>query len=156
MEGVPTKTESTRGPSIGRLGDFLGFRMRRLQNRLSRTFGEATRDFNLRSGLFSSLEIIKANPGISQQNLSEVVGLDKSVTVMIVDLLEERGFAERRKSKNDRRRYSLYVTSRGEEELRKLFAIMARTENGVLHGVSEEELHWLMDILDRLYANLED
>ena len=156
MESVPAKVEATRGHSIGRLADFLGFRMRRLQNRLSRDFGDATRDFNLRSGLFSSLEIIKANPGISQQDLSHTVGLDKSVTVVIVDLLEERGFAERRKSKTDRRRYSLYVTERGEEELRKLFAIMEKTEDRVLHGVSEKELRSLMDILDRLYANLDE
>ncbi|HEY5713353.1 MAG TPA: MarR family transcriptional regulator [Allosphingosinicella sp.] len=143
------------GPSIGRLGDFLGFRLKRLQNRLSRDFSRASESYNLRSGLFSSLEIIKANPGISQADLSAIVGLDKSVTVMIVDMLEERGLAKRRKSTTDRRRYSLFVTDKGEEELRQLFAIMARTEDRVLHGVSAQELHWLMDILDRLYVNLD-
>jgi DNA-binding MarR family transcriptional regulator len=144
------------GRSIGRLGDFLGFRLKRLQNRLSRDFNQAAESFNLRSGLFSSLEIIKANPGISQADLSHIVGLDKSVTVLIVDLLEERGLAKRRKSTTDRRRYSLFVTEKGEEELRQLFAVMAQTEDKVLHGVSAQELHWLMDILDRLYLNLHD
>jgi DNA-binding MarR family transcriptional regulator len=143
------------GRSIGRLGDFLGFRLKRLQNRLSRNFAEATKGFNLRSGLFSSLEIVRANPGISQADLSQIVGLDKSVTVLIVDMLEERGFAERRKSATDRRRYSLFVTAAGEKELDDLFSIMARTEDRVLHGVSAQELHWLMDILDRLYGNLD-
>ena len=142
--------------SIGRLGDFLGFRLRRLQNRLSHDFGEATKDFNLRSGLFSSLEVIKANPGISQADLSQVVALDKSVMVIIVDLLEERGLAERRKAKDDRRRYSLFITRKGEAELDKLFAIMAQTEDRVLHGVNEDELRWLQNILDRLYQNLDD
>ena len=155
MASAPEETEDGQGPSIGRLGDFLGFRLRRLQNRLSRDFGEATKDFNLRSGLFSSLEIIRANPGISQADLSQAVALDKSVMVIIVDLLEERGLARRRKSKLDRRRYSLFVTEKGEEELRKLFEIMSRTEDRVLHGVSEDELRWLMDILDRLYLNLD-
>lgn len=148
--------EDRPAPKIGRLGDFLGFRLRRIQNRLSRDFGEATKDFNLRSGLFSSLEIIRANPGISQADLSQCVALDKSVMVIIVDLLEERGLAERRKSHDDRRRYSLFITPKGEAELDALFAIMAKTEDRVLHGVSDDELHWLMNILDRLYANLDE
>ena len=142
--------------SIGRLGDFLGFRLRRLQNRLSRDFNQATEKFELRSGLFSSLEIIRANPGISQADVSQIVGLDKSVTVLIVDMLEERGLAERRKSPTDRRRYSLFATEAGEAHLRELFAITAKTEDRVLHGVSAEELRWLMDILDRLYSKLDE
>ena len=145
-----------RAVSLGRLGDFLGFRLRRLQNRLSRNFADATRQFNLRSGLMSSLEIIRANPGISQQDLSDEVGLDKSVTVLIIDLLEERGLAERRKSGGDRRRYSLFATEAGEAHLKELFAIMSKTEDRVLHGVNDDELRWLMSILDRLYDNLDD
>ncbi|MGZ8282918.1 MAG: MarR family winged helix-turn-helix transcriptional regulator [Allosphingosinicella sp.] len=142
--------------AIGRLGDFLGFRLRRLQNRLSRDFATATKSYNLRSGLMSSLEIIRANPGISQQDLSDAVALDKSVIVLIIDLLEERGLAERRKSGNDRRRYSLFITEAGEAHLGELFAIMTQTEDRVLHGIALDEMRRLMTILDRLYANLQD
>ena len=98
MAGMTEEQVTANVRSIGRLGDFLGFRLRRLQNRLSRDFNQATEKFELRSGLFSSLEIIRANPGISQADVSQIVGLDKSVTVQIVDMLEERGLAERRKS----------------------------------------------------------
>ena len=156
MAQAGEKAGNTRSVSLGRLGDFLGFRLRRLQNRLSRDFAEATRQFNLRSGLMSSLEIIRANPGISQQDLSDEVGLDKSVTVLIIDLLEERGLAERRKSGGDRRRYSLFATKAGEAHLEQLFEIMSKTEDRVLHGVDDDELRWLMSILDRLYGNLDD
>jgi DNA-binding MarR family transcriptional regulator len=142
----------TRAVSIGRLGDFLGFRLRRLQTRLARDFADATRQFDLRSGLMPSLEIIRANPGISQQDLSDEVGLDKSVTVQIIDLLEERGLAERRKSGRDRRRYALFATDAGEAQLDQLFAIMARTEDKALHGVSAEELRRLVSILDLIHA----
>ena len=158
-ERAGSETEPGAGESavsIGRLGDFLGFRLRRLQNRLSRDFAAATRQYNLRSGLMSSLEIIRANPGISQQDLSDAVALDKSVIVLIIDLLEERGLAERRKSGNDRRRYSLYATEAGEAQLGDLFAIMAKTEDRVLHGIADDEMRRLMEILDRLYANLDD
>jgi DNA-binding MarR family transcriptional regulator len=145
-------TRSADRLNLGRLGDFVGFRLRRVQNQLSRDFADATADHGLRSGLFSSLEIIAANPGVSQSELSREVGLDKSVTVTIVDELERFGWAERRRSPTDRRRHALFVTAEGQRELDELFAILARTEDAVLHQLSPAEMHVLSELLDRMYA----
>jgi DNA-binding MarR family transcriptional regulator len=138
--------------NLGRLGDFVGFRLRRVQNQLSRDFAAATADLKLRSGLFSSLCIVAANPGVSQSELSREVGLDKSVTVTIIDELEKLGWAERRRSPTDRRRHALYVTPAGEKQLDALFAILAQTEDAVLHQLSPAEMLVLSELLDRMYA----
>src|SRR4051794_12603534 len=98
----PVRADAAAGNermNLGRLGEFIGFRLRRVQNQLSRDFAAATTEHNLRSGLFSSLALISSNPGVSQNELSQEVGLDKSVTVTIVDDLEERGWATRKRSK---------------------------------------------------------
>lgn len=137
--------------SLGRLGDFVGFRLRRVQNQLSRDFAAATSAKGLRSGLFSSLGIIEANPGISQSELSREVGLDKSVTVTIVDELEKFGWAVRERSKEDRRRHALVITEEGKAHLDELFDIVERTEDAVLHQLSPAELHLLSELLDRMY-----
>lgn len=137
--------------SLGRLGDFVGFRLRRVQNQLSRKFASATADMGLRSGLFSSLAIVAANPGISQSELSGEVGLDKSVTVTIVDELEKYGWAERRRSPEDRRRHALFVTPEGNQQLDRLFARMEEVEGAVLHQLTEAEHQMLNDLLDRMY-----
>lgn len=137
--------------SLGRLGDFVGFRLRRVQNRLSRKFAAATAELGLRQGLFSSLAIVSANPGISQSELSREVGLDKSVTVTMVDELEKFGWAERRRSAEDRRRHALYVTPAGEAKLDELFALMDETESAVLHQLTVGELAMLSELLDRMY-----
>lgn len=137
--------------SLGRLGDFVGFRLRRVQNQLSRDFAAATSAKGLRSGLFSSLGIIEANPGISQSELSREVGLDKSVTVTIVDELEKFGWAVRERSKEDRRRHELFITEEGKAHLDELFTIVGKTEDAVLHQLSPAELHLLSELLDRMY-----
>lgn len=147
-------TMTDDGMKLGRLGDFLGFRLRRLQNQLSRDFAAATQGYNLRSGLFSSLAVIAANPGISQNDLSHEVGLDKSVTVQIIDELEKRGFARRERSKVDRRRHELLCTPEGEAYLDELFAILATTEAKALAQVSDRELETLKRILDKIYEAL--
>lgn len=142
---------SERRVQLGRLGDYVGFRMRRVQNQLSADFMAATSHFGLRSGLFSSLALIDANPGMSQQELSSAVGLDKSITVQIVDELERRGWAQRERSKVDRRRHALTALPAGREFLDQLFKIMETVEAEVLAQLSPDERPIFDGALDRMY-----
>ena len=154
MRSIPARIddEEEQRLNLGRMADFVGFRLRRVQNQLSRDFAQATSQYNLRSGVFSSLALIAANPGISQNQLSKEVGLDKSVTVNIVDELEKRGLANRKRSKSDRRRHALFITSAGNAFLDALFGILENTEDAVLHQLTPGELHLLRELLDRMYA----
>lgn len=145
-------TQSGDEVSLGRLGDFVGFRLRRVQNQLSRNFAAMTAQQGLRSGLFSSLAIISANPGISQVDLSREVAMDKSVAVSIVDELEASGWALRKRSESDRRRHALFITPAGQAHLDELFALVERAENAVLHQLTPGEMHLLSELLDRMYA----
>jgi DNA-binding MarR family transcriptional regulator len=147
-----SKADTATGVKLGRLGEYVGFRLRRVQNQLSRDFVNATADRGLRSGLFSSLALISANPGISQSELSREIAMDKSVTVSLLDDLERRGWAARQRSTQDRRRHALYITPDGERELEEIFAVVSKTENAVLHQLSPAELMLLSELLDRMYA----
>jgi DNA-binding MarR family transcriptional regulator len=148
---VAVEREDDNEISIGRLGDYLGFRFRRLQNQLSRDFSAETRDQNLRAGMFSALEIINANRGISQMELAAEVGLDKSAIVPLVDDLEARGWVARTKSKRDRRRNELSVTKAGQVELDKLFAALDRVEEAVHAILTDAERTVMNDALDKMY-----
>lgn len=148
----PRKTASAENDlSLGRLGDFVGFRLRRIQNYLSRDFSAATSEHNLKQGQFSGLAIIAANPGLSQIELAREIGLDKSLTVQMVDELERRGWAERRRSVVDRRRHDLFVTPDGEAVLDDLFAQLGVVERNSLEVLSNEEHVVLNELLDRIY-----
>jgi DNA-binding MarR family transcriptional regulator len=78
--------------------------------------------------------------------------MDKSVTVTLVDEMERRGWAERKRSPTDRRRHALFVTAEGEAQLEEMFALVSETENAVLHQLSPAELLLLSELLDRMYA----
>ena len=149
---VETKADTgERRMQLGRLNDYVGFRMRRVQNQLAANFIAETAHFNIRSGLFSSLALIEANPGLSQQELSGTVGLDKSITVQIVDELEKRGWAKRERSTVDRRRHALTILPEGKAFLDQLFEIMAKVEVEVLAQLSAEERPIFDAALDRMY-----
>ncbi len=152
---APNRTFESVAGQLGRLDDFIGFRLRRIQNQLSKDFAEANQacGHNLRSGLFSSLAIIAANPGISQSEVSRHIGQDKSITVQIVDDLERGGHAERRRSPTDRRRHALYITPDGERFLDELFANLASTEAVMSQQLTRAEQHLLHELLDRIYEH---
>ncbi len=154
----PTRARVSEASKVklGRLGDFVGFRMRRVQEQLSRDFRQAISDWGLRSGLFSSLAIISANPGISQNELAGAAGLDKSVAVALIDEMEQRGWAQRERSKEDRRRHALYITEEGQVRLDELFDILEHTENVVLQQLSPAELALLGELLDRMFFSCLD
>ncbi|MDF7776351.1 MarR family transcriptional regulator [Sphingomonas sp. AOB5] len=136
---------------LGRLGTALGFRFRRVQNKLARDFATNTAAWKLRSGMFSSLEIIATNPGISQAMLSTEVGLDKSAVVPLVDDLERRGWVIRTRSLEDRRRNHLSITEAGKTELDSLARLMVETESKALAVLTDAEREMISDALDKVY-----
>ena len=139
---------------LGRLSESIGFRMRRIQIHLAKAFEAVTTDCGLRSGLFSSLALIAANPGISQSDVSQALGLDKSVIVQLIDELEKRGYAHRKRSKVDRRKHELFSTPEGEKFLDHLFAMLQNAEDEALSGLSPSERSLLKALLDRIYEIL--
>jgi len=148
-EPEPVANGETLG--LGRLGDFVGFRLRRIQNQLSREFAGETQKYGLRHGEFSALAIIAANPGLSQMMLAREVGLDKSAAVSVIDDLERLGFAERRRLPADRRRHALYATPAGETALTAMFDKLKSVEHDALDALEPSELHVLNTLLDRIY-----
>jgi DNA-binding MarR family transcriptional regulator len=138
-------------PSMGVLASLLGFRMRRVHAHLTRSFAERLADKALRPGGFSALALIAANPGLSQQALSLELGQDKATVVALLDELETRGWAERRRAVTDRRRHRLLVTEAGAVALAEMAATASSNERQVVAALSPEEAEVLMRLLDKLY-----
>lgn len=137
---------------LGVLNDLLGFRFRRIQNHLARAFEADPRHGNLRSGLFSILALISANPGVSQARLALEAGIDKTSLVALLDFLEKEGWAVRVRAKDDRRKHSLHITDKGSKALDRLTAAAHEIEATARGSLTSRQLAELMTILDKLYA----
>lgn len=137
---------------LGVLNDLLGFRLRRIQNHLAHAFQEDPRHGDLKSGLFSILSLIAANPGVSQARLALEAGIDKTALVALLDYLEDEGWAVRVRAKDDRRKHSLHVTQQGLSALARLTEAAHETEAKARGALTEMELAQLLTILDKLYA----
>jgi DNA-binding MarR family transcriptional regulator len=135
---------------VGRLDELLVVHLSRLDILLSQAFYTATEQERLRPGVISSLALIVANPGISQNEIGRYTGIDKSAMVPIIDYLEESGYVVREKSREDRRRYALRATSEGEDRLESLVDAVKKIENDMLAKVSKKEIETFQNLVDRM------
>lgn len=135
----------------GLMSQRLSFRLRGLLTLLGNRVVAAHEPFGLRSGSFTTLALIAANPGCSQIELSRVGGLDRSLLVAIVDELERRGLAVRKRSEVDRRRSSLYITDQGEAVMNEMFVVAMETEKPIRDAFSTQEMTQFFDLLERAY-----
>ena len=107
---------------------------------------------------FLVLSFVRSSDGLSQQELSERLGLDPTIVVGLIDSLEARGLVSRRRDPADRRRNLLALTSEGAKVhdaavdaaraaedafLRPLGATQRRQLRTALRAVMAPRLPWL-------------
>src|SRR5690606_18721065 len=70
-------------------------------------------EMKLRPAEFSVLTLIAKKPGQKQSAIAEQLGVKRANFVALMDGLEARGLAERRKVASDKRSHSLHLTPEG-------------------------------------------
>jgi DNA-binding MarR family transcriptional regulator len=87
---------------------------------------------------------------LTQIQLAEVCGLDKTTMVVTVDELERAGLAERRLSPTDRRARIIAVTEAGREMIAAGKEIIARLHADILSALPDREQQAFVGALTRL------
>ncbi|MER5334322.1 MarR family winged helix-turn-helix transcriptional regulator [Micromonospora sp. NPDC002717] len=84
--------------------------------------------------------LLKARAGgLTQRQLGELCGIDKTTMVVTLDQLETAGLARRRPSPSDRRARLVEVTEEGEKVLDQAQRIAARIQDDVLAALPEAD-----------------
>jgi DNA-binding MarR family transcriptional regulator len=102
---------------------------------------------------FGALSIVREVGPMSQQELGEMIGKDRTTIVAIIDELESEGLVERRRNPRDRRAYALEVTRRGEDWLERAGPVLRRADEELLGALDAGERELLVDLLRRVYLS---
>lgn len=100
---------------------------------------------NLRG--YWALEAIAASSRLTQSELSEVLGIDRSDMVRLMDTLQEAGLAERTRDEADRRRQLISLTGKGEKVRSSLRRAIRRAERSACAACPEDVAAKLRDWL---------
>ncbi len=136
---------------VPRMDAIIGYKLRRAQLSVFQDFLQTFAKMKLRPAEFSVLAMIADAPGQKQTEIAGQLGIKRANFVALMDGLERRGLAERRKIETDKRSHSLHLTPEGVRFVKKMSALWREHEGRFvarLGGPAEKDR--LIALLDRI------
>lgn len=125
----------------------LGYLLKHAFVELEELNDRALAPFDLTGRELSLLMVVADLRSASQQELAHALGIDRTTMVTFVDLLEGKGFVQRRPDPGDRRRNVVEVTARGKRTLEQGRRASDEAERTLLAPLSEADEERLRDAL---------
>ncbi|MBX3532415.1 MAG: winged helix-turn-helix transcriptional regulator [Rhizobiaceae bacterium] len=153
--GRQSKLEQAGGPAdasgVPEMATIIGYKLRRAQLLVFQDFIDSFAELPLRPAEFSVLALIARTPGLKQSDIAARLGIKRANFVSLMDGLERRGLAERRKAAGDKRSHSLHLTEQGNRFVARMVELWQAHEQRLvdsLGGAAERDR--LIALLDRI------
>ena len=144
-----------REPASASLRQIFGRRLCHTARRWRRAVDRRLQPFGLTEASWLPLvHIARAIVPIRQKDLAELLSLEGSTVVRLVDGLVEAGLVERR-IEDDRRARFLHLTEAGFARLKQVNAATAAVRRQAIAGIDDDELAQALDVIDRVCAALD-
>jgi DNA-binding MarR family transcriptional regulator len=153
MATSPTVEPSTDVRSLpGSLTGDTGFWLAKLGWAATKLFVQTLEPCGLRPKHYAVLSMLAEQGPKSQQAVGELLNIDASTMVALVDDLEGEGLAERRRNPADRRAYAVHPTAKGEELRATARRAVKEMDDHLVSPLDEAERAQLHDLLVRVAA----
>ena len=110
--------------------------------------------FNIGSGQYMYLIHLYKNDGLSQEELTEILNIDKGTTAKSIKKLETEGFVMRVKDKNDKRINRVYLTPKALEIKDEFLSSINAWENTLTSNLSYAEKEQALTLLQKITNNI--
>jgi DNA-binding MarR family transcriptional regulator len=114
-------------------------------------FTEALEPFAIRPRHVAALIELRDHGELTQQSLCGQLHLDPTNLVAILNELELRGYATRRRDPEDRRRHLVEVSKKGLAVIEKVSEVMDGVEDELLEGLEPAERDHLSGLLTSMW-----
>src|SRR5947208_5792352 len=146
---VPKDTRLSKPPGIAnRWPTLLMIKLGRIT---MHRFSEALEPFGIRPRHVAALIELRDHGELTQQSLCGQLHLDPTNLVAILNELEKRGYAIRRRDPEDRRRHLVEVSKKGIAVIDKVSEVMDGVEADLLDGLEADERDQLEGLLTSIW-----
>ena len=136
--------------------DRLGFLMVTLTRQWRRFVEEQLAANGLTDATWTPLLHLRAwGDGVTQKELAERVGLDGSSLVRLLDILEGKGWVERRADAADRRSKRIFLTTEGNQAVDNIRATMLEAELSMLQDLDEAEVEAMLGGVQKIRSRID-
>ena len=137
------------------IGGKIGFLVAQVARAATRRYVTALAPAGINPRQTAVLFELRRDGATSQQALSEILDVDPTILVGLLNFLEDEGLAVRRRDPTDRRRHVVEITKRGLKRLAVVERAARQTEDEFFAPLSLEEREQLTGLLMRLAETTE-
>ena len=150
IDATTSAADDAAAGSLERLYSAPGHLIRRCQQIAVAIFVDEMREFDLTPVQYAALFVVRAQPGVDQTRLVNLIALDRSTIGSVVERLETKGLITRKAGTEDRRTKRLYPTEAGIALLAAVTDAVDRAQHRILAPLNAAERAAFMTMLTRL------
>lgn len=125
--------------------------------RITQTYtDEAMNKFQLSSGTYPFLLVLNNNEGISQNQISRELNVDKAMSARSIKKLIDLGYIKKIEDSMDSRAYKLYLTEEGKKLVPEIYEELEKWINIITDGLDEVEQELVIKSLDKVLSNAKE
>jgi len=113
----------------------------------------ACKPYNIGSGQYPVLLVLSSKDGSSQQEISNILNVDKATGGRAIKKLVDAGYVERKQDPEDRRVYNVFLTEKGREIVSTIRKILSHWIGVLSSNFTREEEELVMQLLEKMYQN---
>jgi len=121
---------------------------------MRRRIEQAVAPTGLRPRELLALQHLQERGPSAQQTLAELVGVDATNLVAVLNTLEDAGLIDRRRNRADRRRAIIALSAKGEQLLADLDRALREVDDEILSPLTPAEREILNDLLARAVQHI--
>lgn len=99
------------------------------------------------------LKSLDANKNLPQNQLAELTFKDVASVTRIIDLLVKKEYLKRSMHADDRRRFELEITEKGQEIIKAVSLIVNENRSIALNGLSDDNISQVQSLLRQIIEN---
>ncbi|MCV0396598.1 MAG: MarR family winged helix-turn-helix transcriptional regulator [Rhizobiaceae bacterium] len=132
----------------------VGYQVRMTHRLLQRYLQQQIEPHGVTPGMWYFLRALWHEDGLTQRQLSEIVGTMEPTTLMAIRSMERKGLVKRVRSDLDKRKINIHLTPRGLALRDILLPLARKVVDKAVEGFSERETVALLQYLDVIQQNM--
>ncbi|MCL4385262.1 MAG: MarR family transcriptional regulator [Cyanobacteria bacterium] len=109
--------------------------------------------YNIGSGQYIFLIALYKRDGISQEELSDHLKIEKATTAKAIKRLEKEGYIKKDINSSDKRAYKIFLTQKALDVKPVIFKLLKDWSDFLMTGFTEDEKKVIFNLMERMANN---